>query len=195
MIGWWEYSPIEFENTPKSEWAVVLTGVANNRLEPTDRVYFNKGADRVFHTYQLYKMGKVEKILISGGHGGFTEADYSEAATLKRAFLTLGVPENNIHLEENSKNTHQSAQNSKSILNERGVEKILLITSSFHMKRARACFEKEGLSVNIFPTDFYQSPRRFTPDAWIPNPRAMIKFSIIFREIAGIFVYMVVGYV
>src|SRR5688572_8214168 len=60
----------ELEATPLNkitrtyELGIVLTGVTSGYREPADRVYFQKGADRVTHTVQLYKLGLIKKILI-----------------------------------------------------------------------------------------------------------------------------------
>ncbi len=191
MSGW-EESVKPIGSIPNYDYAVVLTGVADNRRLPQDRVYFNKGADRVTHTFQLYKLGKIKKIIISGGSGSLSDENYSEAETLERAFLLFGVPKSDLILEEMSKNTHQSAINCTSLLPNN--EKILLISSSFHLKRARGCFNKTGIQNDVFPVDFYSSPRRFTPDAWIPNSYALNEWSIVFREIIGVIAYKMMGY-
>ena len=33
-------------------------------------------------------------------------------------------------------------------------KKLLLITSSWHMKRAKFCFNKNNMNVDLFPTDY-----------------------------------------
>ena len=193
VIGAWEYPPREFDTIAHREWGVVLTGVANNRIEPFDRVYFNKGADRVIHTVMLYQKGIIEKILISGGSGSFDEADYSEAATLKKAFLMMGVAEKDLFLEEKSKNTYQSAVNCQKFLNDKSNE-IVLISSSSHLRRATACFEKAGFMVEKFPADFHASPRQFAPNAWVPSAHALSKWTVVFKELVGIITYKIMGY-
>ncbi len=47
---------------------IVLTGATIPNRLPNDRIYFARGADRVTHTVQLYKLGLLKKILISGGN-------------------------------------------------------------------------------------------------------------------------------
>ena len=64
----WEIPPTPYENiTEVYQAGIVLGGVTNSEKTPRDRVYFSKGADRITHAYQLYNLGKIEKILVSGG--------------------------------------------------------------------------------------------------------------------------------
>lgn len=57
----WEPKPRSIGTLPVYEVGIVLTGITNIDRLPKDRTYFNKGADRVTHTLQLYKMGKLKK--------------------------------------------------------------------------------------------------------------------------------------
>ena len=61
----WEKKPVPIASLDDAQTAIVLTGVTNSQKASADRVYFGRGADRVLHTVQLYKAGKVNKILIS----------------------------------------------------------------------------------------------------------------------------------
>lgn len=195
-IKGWEMEPLPLNELNKTyDVAVVLTGVADNQREPQDRVYFNKGADRVFHTFQLYKLNKIEKILISGGSGSFGEVKVKEADNLKSAFLLMGVSEEDLLVENESSNTRQSAVNCTEIIGNNAFKSVLLITSSFHMKRASLCFKKVNIEHDVFPADFYGSVRRYTPDRWLPNPGALKKWTIVFHEVLGITAYWVMGYI
>lgn len=191
----WEYTPIPLiELDKRYDVGIVLTGIADNQREPMDRVYFNKGADRLFHSFMLYKRGIISKILLTGGSGSLSEVKQMEADNLKKALLEMGVAENNIIVENKSVNTHQSAVNVATILQQRDLSSSLLITSSFHMKRAKGCFVKEGVDTDIFPADFYGSKRKYTPEQWIPNPSALQKWTVVFHEIIGICAYWVMDY-
>ncbi len=195
FIGWWEYKPVPLSQLQNQyDLAIVLTGIADNQREPKDRVYFNKGADRITHTVQLYKMGKVKKILLAGGSGSFGTPDLLESDNLKRAMVMMGVPDSLIMVENKSKNTHQSAVNTAEMLEGQKYDRVLLITSAFHMRRAYASFTKAGMQVNPFPADFYASKRAYTPNVWIPNPGAMVKWTVLFHEILGLLTYKVMGY-
>jgi hypothetical protein len=60
-IRWWEVPVTPIRQLPGSyDVAVILTGVTDTERKPNDRVYFMRGADRVLHPLQLFKVGKVK---------------------------------------------------------------------------------------------------------------------------------------
>lgn len=193
----WELPARSFETLKPYRMAVVLTGVVSQGRDPDDRTYFRKGADRVTHTVQLYKLGLVEKILISGGDGRLLGPARPEAELLREAMVVMGVPEEVILLEENSDNTHENAVFTAQMLKKLGVapDECILVTSAFHMRRAIACFRKQGIEMEVFPTDFYSEPR-LHPDAYIiPKPEALILWQKLFKEWIGLVAYKVAGYI
>lgn len=194
----WEEEPVPIASLSDGYTAIVLTGVTNSGKASTDRVYFGRGADRLLHTVQLYKAGKIQSILISGGSGSLTGHDIPEADQLKKVFLYCGVPEKDIVLENKSRNTHESAVYCKNLIDQRRIKsKFLLITSAFHMKRSEGCFRKAGISTKIYPVDYYTKDRQKTwsPDSWlIPSSDAMSKWALLMHEITGYVTYNVMGY-
>jgi len=192
----WEPPPVNLSELPNYEVGIVLTGVMNHDKEPRDRVYFHKGADRVIHTIQLYKIGKIKKIFITGGSGRVTGEKISEAPELKKVFLLCGVPDSAIILESNSRNTRENALFSKRVLDSLGITgKKLLITSAFHMPRSKGCFDRVGLKTDIFPTDYYGGTMTLTPDVWlIPNEKTYGGWHILIHEWIGYAMYKLMGY-
>jgi uncharacterized SAM-binding protein YcdF (DUF218 family) len=159
----WEIKPTPFANLRKHNIAIVLTGATLDRIEPNDRVYFQRGADRVYHTVQLYKMGRIEKILVSGGSGSLLGSEVPEADRFREAMVIMGVPDSVILLENKTRNTRESAVAVKQIVQKLGYEDAdcLLVTSAFHMRRSLACYRKVGLNPTAFSTDVFSYPREF----------------------------------
>lgn len=181
----------------KYQYGIVLTGVTKLNMEPADRVYFSRGADRFTHTTQLYKLGIISKIIISGGSGHLTKVRTQEADDLANAFRMFGVPEEDILIENKSKNTYESAQEIKRLYGDQvNSDNSLLITSAYHMRRSRACFAKAGFSLDTFSTDFISHPRKVTIDALlIPQVEALVNWQILFHEWAGMIAYRLAGYI
>lgn len=196
MAAWeLEATPME-QMTKKYELGIVLTGVTSGYREPADRVYFQKGADRLVHTVQLYKAGVVRKILISGGTGRLVDVHMPEADELKKAAILMGIPEEDILLENQSRNTAESAQEVKKILGPTKASDCLLITSAFHMRRSRACFVKAGIPMDTFTTDFYSHPRNYYPDSlFVPQLDAIMIWQKIIKEWVGMAAYKAAGYI
>ncbi|MFN6946643.1 MAG: YdcF family protein [Cytophagaceae bacterium] len=193
----WEHPPRLFkEVTDDYDAAIVLSGVTNIYKSPKDRIHMNKGADRVLHAARLYKLGKVRKIIISGGSGSITQKDASESQQLYETFLLCGVPHEDIILEAKSRNTYENALFTTELIKEKDLgKKHILVTSSFHMRRSEACFNKAGLYPDTFPVDYYSHDRMYTPDVLIiPNEGSMQKWRLLIHEIIGYITYKVAGY-
>lgn len=196
VMAAWEIPPTpyaEIKNTYPV--GIVLTGVTLTDKEPDDRVYFHHGADRVVHAVQLYKLGIIKKILISGGMGRLITKGRREADDVFKVMVLMGVPATDLIIENESRNTYESALNLKRLLKD-STEKSLLITSAFHMRRSNACFKKAGLPVDLFTTDFYTHPRSFTPETlFIPQIDAVMVWQKLFKEWIGMLAYKMAGYI
>lgn len=194
----WEPEYKSFESLDIYELGIVLTGVTNLNKTTNDRTFFNKGADRATHAVQLYKLGKINKILITGGQGLNPSNTNTEAELLRDFMVMAGVPEGDILVENQAVNTYQNAIFTKDILIENGIpldRTQLLITSAFHMKRAKGCFDKAGISTETFPVDYYAEDVTFSiPKLIAPEPYSIFLWHKLFKEWIGIVVYWVVGY-
>ena len=178
-------------------WGILLSGVAKGGMTPDDRVYFQRGADRVTHTLQLYKKGLVSKILVSGGSGRLLDIGEREANDLSDVLIMMGVSPEDILVESESRNTHESAVAVKKILeNKVTPDQCILITSGFHMRRSHSAFAKAGWEIDAFSTDFLTHPRTYTFDVlFIPKIEAINIWHHLIKETIGYVAYFVVGYI
>ncbi|WP_114784456.1 YdcF family protein [Botryobacter ruber] len=192
----WEVDAVPLKELGQYDVAVILGGVTTTGKDGTDRVHTNKGADRFLHPLHLYRLGKIKKFILSGGHGNLLGAGMPEAEQLKKVLVMAGVPAEDIITESNSRNTRQNAENTAAILrNHPELRKVLLVTSAFHMRRSEACFNKVGLHPDVFSTDFYATNRQFTPDETIvPSAVVFTHWQLLLHEIAGYIVYKIAGY-
>jgi len=194
----WEPPYKSFEEIPNREFGIVLTGVTNLNKTATDRTFFSKGADRITQALQLYRMGKIKKILITGGQGLNPTNPYSEAELLKRFLIMTGMPDTDILIEEKSVNTRENALFTKEFLKKNGIaidQEFVLITSAFHMHRSKKCFDKVGLKTIPFPVDYYSHDLKYDlPELLYPRPEALVNWQVLVREWIGLVVYRLVGY-
>ena len=190
----WEIPPTPIKDLKKHDIAVVFSGITIN-IEPKDRIYFNKAADRITMAVHLYKIGKVDKILISGGHGSVFKYDEKESESLKEFLLMLGIPEQDILQETEAQNTYQNALYTKEKLDkEFPNSKLILITSAYHMRRSYGCAEKVGLRCTPFAVDFHTGKKFHTPEGVIiPKSYSLYNWDILCHEIAGYIMYWITG--
>ena len=65
---------------------------------------------------------------------------------------------------------------------------ILLVTSAYHVKRAKKIFEWQGFKVNPYPVDFKTNPKNVSlknPYKWIPNSESLDPSSKAIKEMIG----------
>ncbi len=110
----------------------------------------NASLRRALHGIVLSRRGLAPLLVFSGPayHGGVAEANVR--AGLARE---LGIPPEAILTVVDAWNTREEASRITSLLGARGVRKILLVTDSQHMVRARALFERSGFEVLAAPVD------------------------------------------
>ncbi len=193
----WELPPTRFADITRTyEVGILLTGVTKSNFDPTDRVYFQRSSDRVTHSLQLYKLGHIKKILISGGSGTLTERT-KEADDLSLVLQMMGVPKEDLIIENQSDNTYQSAIAVKKMIeNVYAPDECLLITSGYHMRRSRACFRKVGYDMDTFSVDFLSNKRTFAPDVLIvPKVESIFIWQVLIKEWVGMIAYKAAGYI
>ncbi len=189
----WEHEVSNIENIKtKYNIGVVLGGMSAYDSK-TNTINFNKNADRLIYTEKLYRKGIINKILISGGSGMLIKNEYKEAFAIRNHMIENGIPDDDIIIENNSRNTKENAFLSAEILKRDFQNKsVLLITSALHMKRAIFCFEKAGIEVAAFSTDNTNSNRNFQLEyLLLPNSESFEKWESIIHEWVGYLVYRI----
>lgn len=199
---WWEVPPTSPNTiTATYDVGIILTGgMITNKLSTDSQIFTDKTADRFIQPLRLYKMGKLKKILISGGNTDLLmmHEDVSDE-TLKVAQLLeeLGVKKEDIILERKARNTRENGLFTAEILkkNPKLGTKYLLFTSAFHIRRAEGCFLKAGLKVTLFPTTYKSKARSWTFDNLIiPRESNLYDNYTLIHELLGYVTYKVLGY-
>jgi SanA protein len=86
--------------------------------------------DRVLTGVELYRAGRVKKLLMTGDR---QDDSYDEPAAMKKMALELGVAESDIVLDNDGKRTYDSCYRAREIFE---VRKAILVTQDYHQPRA-----------------------------------------------------------
>lgn len=121
---------------PKNRVAVVFGAMVLPRRVPSDVLY-----DRVFTAVELYRKGKVQKLLMSGDN---RLKNYNEPLTMKETAIELQVKEEDIRLDYAGLRTFDTCYRAKEIF---GLRKATLVTQEFHLSRALFICSSLGLDV------------------------------------------------
>lgn len=167
------YPPMRVDELPRADAIVVLGGGLNPPTRRNPYPDMGAAADRYWHAARLWRAGKADEILISGGALPWRDARTSEAESAVDLLIQLGVPGSRIVLEPGSLNTRQNAELSASLLRARSAGHILLVTSALHMARAEALFTGAGLRVTPAATDHEVGDEPFGMLRLLPDSDAL----------------------
>ncbi len=143
-------------------------------------------ANRLLTAVRLHRKLHIP-ILLSGGQA-YSESG-AEAEIASRILISLGVAPEDILVETKSINTTQNARYSAEILREQGFRHPILVTSAFHMKRSVLNFEKQGIEVIPYPTDYQVSHHPvFHYTKLRPQTEALLNNVTVFQETLRTFV-------
>lgn len=88
---------------------------------------------------QLYEQKKAAQLIVSGGIQ-FSNQSCIEAVAMKQFALSKNVPEEVIMIEQLARNTYENAYYSFGLMEKKGMESAIVVTSDFHSKRANVIF-------------------------------------------------------
>lgn len=190
------YPPVAAEATPTADAIVVLGGAVRGPDPPRVTPDLHDGADRVLHAARLYRAGRAPVIVISGGHIPWLGSKTPEANSIQLLLEEWGVPRASIIAESASRNTYENAVLTKAILVERGLQRILLVTSAGHMPRALATFQSAGIDAVPAATDFRvaHQDRRAAID-FLPDAEALSHTTDAIKEYFGYLYYWWKGWI
>ncbi len=114
------------EVVPGQTYGVVL-GTSRLLRSGADNPFFQ---NRIHTAAELYKSGKIEKILLSGD---FSPPYYNEPGDMKRAIMDLGIPESALLLDPFGYRTYSSVVRAHKVYE---MDSFLIISQAFHAKRA-----------------------------------------------------------
>jgi len=200
VVRWWEPAPPPSVVLERPyDVGIVLGGFSNLKVYHQDDFYdFGCRGSRLTQAVELYFTGKIYRILISGGSGFVSDQTASEGRAIKDYLIRVGVPEEHILIEPDSRNTYENAVYTKALLEKESLDqtRLLLITSANHLYRSKRIFKKVGLAVTPFPVDFVGEEYISTPDFWlIPTHITFENWSSLIHEWVGLLVYKMRGWI
>ena len=168
---------------PQAQAVVVLGGMTSDvRAEQGFETEWNGNADRFWVGLELFKAEKAPRLFLMAGRLPWEKSQTTEGDWLREKAIEFGVPAEKIWLSPEVQNTHQEAQ---AVAKELPGGNILLVTSAFHMPRARAVFEAQGLQVLPFPVDFRVVENETTILDFLPSAGALETTTSAVRELLG----------
>lgn len=174
------YPPVEENALPRADAIVVLGGGSLRGVMRADRgEALASDHSRLAAGARAWLAGRAPLMVLSGGGERRSEAERMAVAVAR-----LGVPRSAVLLEERSGNTRANALYTAELTATRGVQRILLVTSSLHMPRAALEFRRAGFEVLPVPVPEPKMDSGWK--AWLPNPHALWRSGRALKELAGL---------
>jgi len=154
---------------PQAQAAVVLGAKVYPNGEPSPML-----ADRLATGVELYKQGKVKKLLLSGDHGQTT---YDEVNVMLAYVLAQGVPEKDVFTDHAGFNTYDTMYRARAVFR---VQSALVVTQRFHLARAVYTARNLGLEATGVPADIqpYTDETRFALRDWLARVKAFWQLHV-----------------
>jgi len=179
---------------PSSQAIVVLSGM---RVEPPGDAplgEWSEAVDRFEAGMALFQAGKAPVLVCTGARIPWYPEARPEGEILAERAAALGVPHGQMLVTDKVTNTADEARAVARHLQEQRSTtpnaQIILVTSAFHMRRARVLFARAGFQVVPFPVDFHVSVgRTFTMLDLLPTASSLSKTELALREWYGFLFY------
>ena len=138
----YRYSGVAIDK--QADAAVVLgAAVWSQNVSPVFR-------ERINHAVDLYRKGKVRKLIFTGGQGNSNEP--TEAAAASSYAQANGIPIQDILVEQKSHTTFENIVNAKQLADANSLKTVLIVSDPMHMKRAMTMARDVGLRAYPSPT-------------------------------------------
>ena len=186
-----DYRPRALSVLPGADAIVILGGSTRGDTHWSSMADLNTAADRITHGLALYKAGKAPLVLVSGGS---TTGSRPEAEQIGDYLELMGLPASALLLERQSLDTRQNATYSRVLLEGRGVNRILLVTSAYHLRRAVPLFERAGFDVIPAPTDYQRLVGRPAVPRWLPTVDDLGRTTGAIKDYVGFVYYRAQGW-
>ena len=181
--------PVAVEKLPVADALVVLGGAmyATERDDGSVHLYARGSSDRFETALAAHFAGRAPLMVFGGGSTGVegapTEGEWNRDRAIKR-----GVTPTAAVAAKEALFTSDEAESVRELLRERGLNRLILCTTSTHLPRAAAHYRRLGFDVIPLPCDF---ATRGAAETWsvkllVPRSLALAQTDNAIREWLGI---------
>ncbi len=166
-------------------YGIVLGGMAGYDTI-SHRIQFSQSSDRLFQALILLKDSTIDTLVISGGSAKIFEKERFEATYLKEFCIKIGFDSAKILVDSLSRSTLENAINTSKLIQNKKSCNCLLISSSYHLPRALACFRKKGFIIDGYGTDALTQSENMSWDNYLrPSLSVLLNWDKLLHEWIG----------
>ena len=177
------YQVQTLDNVEDHDTVVVLSGMVRTIQNNGELYYeFGEAVDRILAGISLIKDGKADRMILTRGQLPWS-LGVPEGEFLSNFAKMNGVEADKITLTRVVQNTDDEAKAIAELITSN--EKLILVTSAFHMPRAIKVFANQNIVVTEFPVDFLSGASKLDILDFLPDASAFKVSSLFIREMIG----------
>jgi len=185
-----EYYYRSINEIEQADAIVILSGMMRINEFEDDYIVEWGDIDRFFKGIRLYDLNKSNLLVFTGGNNPYNKTKISEGKVLEKFAIKFGVKKEDIVITKDVLNTSDEARAVHDLIGQN--KTIILVTSAFHMKRAKSLFERQGINVIPYKVDYKTPPSLdFNFIDFLPSSEGLRITEIAFREIIGRLYYSI----
>jgi uncharacterized SAM-binding protein YcdF (DUF218 family) len=185
--------PHHAHHEQEAEAIVVLSGWV---LPPDEvRAEPELGASTLYRCLkaaELYRVHGPCTIVLCGGHLP-PDAEFAFGDVMHDFMLTQNIPDSDLLVEDRSTTTHENAVEAGLLLQERHIEKVILVTDAMHLPRAAACFRAQGIDAIPVGCQYRSAGFQWRFEAFIPNAKSAAVVANATHDWVGLIWYWICG--
>lgn len=132
-------------HSPASADAAIVLGAAVHGDQPSP-VF----RERIRHGIDLYRTGRVQKLVFTGGYG--EQSQHAESVVARAYAMRQGIPASVVLIEARSRTTQQNLVEAGKLLRDSNLRSALVVSDPLHLKRALAMARDQGIEALAAPT-------------------------------------------
>lgn len=191
-LVWFLASPLKISQAPEKADCIVVFGGGVGESGRAGQGY----EERVKYAVELYMNGYARNLLFSSGYTYV----FKEPVIMKILAVSLGVPSDAVIIEDRATKTYDNVRFTKDILDVNKWNKILLVSSPYHMRRVSLVFMKNAKNIKVIYAPILNSLFYAPVNSGKHNKIRMEKITLqqikgIAHEYLGILYYWIKGWI
>lgn len=191
------YAGRDLERLPPADAVVMLGGVLEVSRNDVFGFDLSEAADRFVMAAELVRRGKAGALVLGGGAHGPPAARQNEGDLLRRWLTQWNLAKVPVFVLGACATTYDEAQRTRQLAQEKGWQRVILVTSAGHMRRGEAVFKRLGIGVECVACDFqglstFENPG---PPRLFPSWGPFEMLGLYLHEIIGWQVYRWRGWI
>lgn len=185
-----QYAAFTMDASPQGNAAIVLLGGGVQENAPDYQGSDELTTHSMMRTIYAAKIAKQTQFNIyATGGTPLTQTAEAEGDVMKSWLIWFGIDEARITSENKADTTWENAVLTQGLLNEKGINTVILVTSALHMPRAFFCFESQGLNVIPAPTDYLTNQADYDLRSYLPRWNVLADSGSALHEYLGLVWY------